>query len=352
MGDIMSESMGGIIPVCPGDFVGIRTQDSFAYRQYQCRPSEQFVGFTWCQKKTDERTSRGRFSSSYSILHSQDGVALYINRFLEPAWFSGNEASDDINGRSKKYGAPTRVVPMPRQSSVPNGMIVTWGNVVLEPLDPNNVSQLAIGRDVRAGFMIDHIGNFQRSAQLGLPIYRLTSGAGYVWAASWDQRGIGTLRFLTIDASAIDAQISSGGAEAESGAAADPEQVRQTPPNLTQDTNEKARADALPAENRQLMEARRAAAEESERQRVADAESAKLTAQALDNARQAAEQARIEAQQAMQAAETANQNAREQSWLYLTIAGGIIALLSIAVVILIFGRRRERTVVDRSTSAS
>jgi hypothetical protein len=88
----------------------------------------------------------------------------------------------------------------------------------LEALDPNNVSQLAIGRDVRAGFMIDHIGNFQRSAQQGLPIYRLTGGAGYVWAASWDQRGTGTLRFLTIDASAIDAQLSNAGANVEPGA--------------------------------------------------------------------------------------------------------------------------------------
>ena len=26
MGDIMSESMGGIIPECPGDFVGIRSE--------------------------------------------------------------------------------------------------------------------------------------------------------------------------------------------------------------------------------------------------------------------------------------------------------------------------------------
>lgn len=285
---------------------GMVQQDSSTYREYRCGPSEQFSGFTWCQKKADERTARGQFSSSYSILHSQGGNALYINRFLEPAWFSGNEANDDINGRSKKYGAPTRIIPMPKQSSVPNGMIVTWGNVVLEPLDTNNVGQLAIGRDVRAGLMIDHIGNFQRSAQLGLPIYRLTGGAGYVWAASWDQRGVGTLRFLTIDASAIDAQISNGGTKADSGAVADREPVGQAPPAFTQDGSEKIRADALAAENRRLMEAQKAAVEESNRKRIADEESAKLTAQALDNSRQAAEKARVEALQAKQAAEAAS----------------------------------------------
>src|SRR5664279_3828606 len=34
----------------------------------------------------------------------------------------------------------------------------------------NTLKQLAVGRDVHAGFMIDHIGNFQRSAQQGLPV--------------------------------------------------------------------------------------------------------------------------------------------------------------------------------------
>jgi hypothetical protein len=329
-------------------------QDSSAYRQYQCSPSEQFSGFTWCQKKTKEPSSRGQYSSSYSILHSQGGAALYVNRYLEPAWFSGNEASDDINRLSKKYGAPTRTIPMPRQSSVPNGMIATWGNVVLEPLDPHNVGQLAIGRDVRAGLMIDHIGDYQRSAQLGLPIYRLTGGAGYVWAASWGQRGVGTLRFLTIDASAINAQISNDGAEAESGAAADREQVGQTPPIFTQqDSNEKARADALATENNRLVEAQKAVAEESNRKRIADVESAKLTAQALDNSRRAAEEARAEALQAKREAEVASENAREQSQLYLMISGGVIIILIIALALLAFSKRRNLTVshARRETSA-
>lgn len=177
--------------------------DSPAYREYQCTPSEQFAGFTWCQKKRQEKDARGQYASTYSILHSGDGVALYINRYLEPAWFSGDEANNDINSRSKRLGAPSQIIPMPTQSSVPHGMIVTWGNVALEPLDSDHMRQLAAGHDIQVGFIIDHIGNLQRSAQQGMPIYRLTGGAGYVWAASWNQSGVGTLRFLTIDASAI-----------------------------------------------------------------------------------------------------------------------------------------------------
>jgi hypothetical protein len=176
--------------------------DSASYREYRCGPSEQFPDFTWCQKKRAESSPRGSYTSSNSILHSADGTAWYVNRFLEPAFFSGTEANDDINRLSIKFGAP-RTIPTPSRADAPSGFIAYWGNVVLQPLEPYLVAELASGRDVRAGLIIDHIGNFQRSARLGLPIYRLAGGAGYVWAASWDVNGRGTLRFLAVDTSKI-----------------------------------------------------------------------------------------------------------------------------------------------------
>jgi hypothetical protein len=214
---VASNSGGKSIYVVDGLTLGDRVAfDSQAYREYRCVPSEQFTSFIWCQKRGQETDPRGQYISSRSILHSLDGTALYINRYLEPAWFSVNEANDDISARSKKYGAPTRIIPMPPQSNVPNGMIATWGKVVLEPLDSKNAGELAAGRDVHAGFMIDHIANFQRSAQLGLPIYRLVGGPGYVWAASWNQAGVGTLRFLAIDTSVIVSETPATNAKTES----------------------------------------------------------------------------------------------------------------------------------------
>lgn len=176
--------------------------DSPSYADYRCGPSEQYPGFTWCQRRKTESSSRGAYASSNSILHSRDGVAFYINRYLEPAFFSGNEANDDINRLASKFGPP-RVIQMPRQPDIPNGIIASWGNVRLEPLEPVLVSQLATGQEVRAGLLIDHIGNFRKSAQRGLPIYRIGGGAGFVWAASWNAGGVGTLRFLATDASAL-----------------------------------------------------------------------------------------------------------------------------------------------------
>ena len=37
----------------------------------------------------------------------------------------------------------------------------------------------------------------------GLPIYRISGGAGLIWVASFDQKGRGTLRFAAVDASAF-----------------------------------------------------------------------------------------------------------------------------------------------------
>jgi hypothetical protein len=247
---------------------GLVKFDSEAYQSYKCVPSEQFASFTWCQKKRDERIARGQFTSSYSILHSRTGIALYINRYLEPAWFTAKEANDDINGRSKKYGTPSRLIPMPQQSIVPNGMIVTWGNVILEQLDSKNVRQLAAGRDIHIGFMIDHIGNLQRSAQQGLPIYRLVGGAGYVWAASWNQAGVGTLRFLTIDPSAIVPEM--------------PVSSDKVEPPVATNQNEfvsSEQARIREAEQAKIRDAEQARIREAEQARVRDVELAKRAAQ-------------------------------------------------------------------------
>jgi hypothetical protein len=242
--------------------------DSEVYQSYNCVPSEQFAGFTWCQRKRDERVARGKFTSSYSILHSPNGTALYINRYLEPAWFTAKEASDDINTRSRRYGAPSRFIPMPQHSNVPNGMIVTWGNVVLQQLDPANASLLAAGRSIYVGLMIDHIGNYERSAQLGLPIYRLVGGAGYVWAASWNHAGVGTLRFLTIDPSAIAAEIPLVGTRVEPPVATTPAEPW---------FNERTRI--REAEQARIWDAEQARSREVEQARLRDAENAKRAAQ-------------------------------------------------------------------------
>ena len=124
--------------------------ESSIYRQYQCSPSEQFDGFSWCARKVPESSKRGTFTSSYSILHSRDGTVSYVNPFLEPAWFSGNEANEDIARLAKKYGAQPNVMAMPQREGV-QGLMASWGAVTLLPLDADNVAQLAQGRGHQGG---------------------------------------------------------------------------------------------------------------------------------------------------------------------------------------------------------
>jgi Superinfection immunity protein len=198
----------GVVYTVDGLQLGSRVVlDSPVYREYSCTASNQFSNFTWCQRKRLENLPRGQFNSSNTILHSPDGTAFYINRYLEPAFFAGNEANDDINRLSIKFGTPT-TMPLPPSAGT-SGIIAYWGGVSLTPLEAELTTQLLTGKDLKAGLLIDHIGNFQRSAQLGLPIYRLGGTAGYVWAASWGNDGRGTLRFLAIDASRIPAALGS-----------------------------------------------------------------------------------------------------------------------------------------------
>ena len=170
------------------------------YKKYECTPSEQFEGFTWCVLKKQERESRGSFTASYSVLHSSDGTARYINRFQEPAFWDDDEVNDDIARYSRKIGQEPRRINLPSKPGFPEGVIAVWGTVSLEKLDNPSRAILAADKSVRRGVLVDFIGNYTRSAREGLPLYRLTGGAGFVWVAS-NKNGRGTLRFLAIDPS-------------------------------------------------------------------------------------------------------------------------------------------------------
>ena len=54
----------------------------------------------------------------------------------------------------------------------------TWGGTGLEPLDIENRKVFAEGRRLTKGYYIDFIGNFDRSAKDGLPIYRISEVLG------------------------------------------------------------------------------------------------------------------------------------------------------------------------------
>jgi hypothetical protein len=92
---------------------------------------------------------------------------------------------------------------MPRGLAAVDGLIATWGRVTLESLDTTAINEWAAGKSPPKGILIDFIGNFSNSARWGLPIYRVSGGPGFIWAASFDPEGRGTLRFFAIDPGAL-----------------------------------------------------------------------------------------------------------------------------------------------------
>jgi hypothetical protein len=97
--------------------------ESSAYREYKCAPSDQFDGFTWCQKTRKGKERRGSFTAIYSILHSPEGAAVYVNRYQEPAFFGASEADDDIQRYSRKIGEAPRIARMPHRAGFPDGIM-------------------------------------------------------------------------------------------------------------------------------------------------------------------------------------------------------------------------------------
>jgi hypothetical protein len=178
---------------------------SASYRRYQCAPSDKFPGFTWCHKKETKRDGRTEITLANSILHTPDGTAWYVNRYIEPAFFGPNDIKNEIDKLSARFGQRPEEYHIPQRQGLPNAVIAVWGNVQLEALNADEVSTVAAGgRD--EGLLVSFLGDLQRSAKAGVPVYRLGGGAGLLWAASFHGDGRGVLRFLTIDASKITSQ--------------------------------------------------------------------------------------------------------------------------------------------------
>ena len=172
---------------------------SAPYREYKCNPSDQFEGLIWCQKSRTEKERRRTYAVAYSLLRSQDGRISYINRSQEPAFLNSKESELNIERYSRKFGDSPRIMKMPHRSGLSDGVIAVWGRVTLEPLDQESIKTLADGQNPKKGFLIDYLRNFTRSAKEGLPIYRIEGGPGFIWAASFDRKGRGTLRLAAVD---------------------------------------------------------------------------------------------------------------------------------------------------------
>jgi hypothetical protein len=314
------------------DGLAVGTQLNFGsalYRESKCSPSDQFDGLTWCQKRRSDKERRGSYIAAYSLLHSRDGNILYINRSQEPAFLNPKEAEVDIQRYSGKIGELPRIVKMPHRSGFPEGLIAVWGKITLEPLDQESIKVLADGKSPKKGLLIDFLRNFVRSAKEGLPIYRIDGGPGFLWAASFDQKGRGTLRLAAVEVLGFSPRP-------------DPAPVvvqptthqEQMPSGVNQTIeSESLRADDLAISINKIAELEKAKADA---ERVAkQAEQAKLGA---ENAKEEIERAKI-AEKMTSAAGV--EGSRWENALYGS-AGGLLVVLIASTIGFLINRRKAK----------
>jgi hypothetical protein len=176
-GNCWSFAQGNPAYSVTGVAIGSRLNfDSDSYQEYCCGPSEMFDGLTFCTKRTDEAEQRGTFISYDGLLHSRDGTVFYVSRYQDPAYWRDGEVEEDIGDYSRELGEAPTFLTMPTRDGLPNGLIATWGKVVLEPVDGESQKILTAGKNPKIGALVDFLGNFEVSTKNDLPVYRVSGG--------------------------------------------------------------------------------------------------------------------------------------------------------------------------------
>jgi hypothetical protein len=179
--------------------------DSPTYRAYKCKHSDEFPGFTWCANKRPMTGKFGAFDSWMTILHSDTNIAAFILQDVIPAYFPPGNVDREIDRLSQYFGERARVLNGDSRSDAPHSIIAAWGDVTLTPLDESTMEALRRGETINAGLVIDFLANSRKSAREGLPVFRIGGGAGYIWAAEFDDNGKGRLRITAVNRSLLPA---------------------------------------------------------------------------------------------------------------------------------------------------
>src|SRR5262249_40945932 len=162
-------------------------------------------GFNWCQRKRQESSGRSGFSASNSLLYRRDGTLAYVSREIVPAFFAAGDIVAEIKRLTARFGERAQVLRLPPREGLPSAVLALWGQIEIELVEETDATALA--RDPRQVLLIDYLGDVRRSAELAQPVCRRGGGGGFLWTATHDEQGRGTLRFLALDASVLTAPV-------------------------------------------------------------------------------------------------------------------------------------------------
>jgi hypothetical protein len=169
---------------------------------YACHASDNYTGFAWCQSHHAESRKFGPETIWMSVFRSETNAAVEITEAVDPAFFQQGDAEREIQRLSRDFGQQARVIA----ADLPSGgraVIAVWGAVTLTALDPPTLDALRRGAPVHSGLLVGVLGDPRASARLGLPVYNLGGGAGFIWSADYNSSGKGVLRIIAVDPSAL-----------------------------------------------------------------------------------------------------------------------------------------------------
>jgi hypothetical protein len=162
--------------------------DSAIYKSYTCQPSDDFVGFRWCTVEHREKGNFGPQTAWVTILHSSANRVALITKVIAPAIFRPGDVDREIQRLSRGFGPAQTLFAEPRPD-VPHAVLAAWGAVTLTPLDEAAMDVLGRGEQIHRGIITDFLGDPHRSARIGLPVYSIGGGPGYLWGAKFNDAG-------------------------------------------------------------------------------------------------------------------------------------------------------------------
>jgi TolA-binding protein len=176
--------------------------DTAGYRSYQCKPSDYFEGYTWCERTQPRRPADGGGSLSSTIMHAEDGTAVLLMERIAPVSIDRAAAQKEIDELSRKMSErPAKVEWFPARAGIAASVIALWGEIELRQLPPDDAEIIAQGDTLpNMGVIVDSLGDPARAAKAGFPVYRLAGGAGYLYSASFEG-GRGHRRYAAVDVS-------------------------------------------------------------------------------------------------------------------------------------------------------
>jgi hypothetical protein len=169
---------------------------------YACHASDDYPGFAWCQSHHAESRKFGPETIWMSVFRAETNAAVEITEAIDPAFFQPGDAEREIQRLSRDFGQQARVVTADLTSGG-RAIVAVWGAVALTALDAASMDALRRGVPVHNGLLVGVLGDPRASARLGLPVYSLGGGAGFIWSADYNGSGKGVLRVIAVDASAL-----------------------------------------------------------------------------------------------------------------------------------------------------